>query len=75
MADTTLIITMANKTCQCGAVYCIPNWVTSFRCPICSLREMLRLEEVVSRRWDEIKHLEKVNSGLRGTITRMKKAR
>lgn len=55
---------MKLKSCViCGLVWAVPNYLTSCYCPLC-------LDRKYNMRCDEIYHLNKVNAGLRGELTK-----
>jgi hypothetical protein len=61
-------ITTVVKTCRCGMVYSVPNWMEyRVSCPSCSHQRITELEEL----FDE---MDARQSRLRGVITRMKNA-
>ena len=63
MLQVTVNLTI--KTCGCGSLYAIPEWMNFERCPACSGRTIERLNT-------EKYQLEKSVSALRAVISRMK---
>ena len=56
------------KTCSCGMVYLVPDWMYyRSECPACASRRIVELEGL----YDE---MERTNSSLRGVITRLRNA-
>ena len=54
------------KTCYCGMIYTVPNWMThNVSCPACSYRK-------IEKKNAYIYELEKRASSLKGVITRMR---
>ena len=68
-------VSLKTVTCQCGTVYAVPHWINKYDCPLCSYRSKRELLNMVNERDDEIEHIKKVVSGLRGAIKRMKRNR
>ena len=66
--DVNITVTLTIKTCSCGTLYAVPDWVVAYRCPMCSQRkyEAQRVEN--ENREEEIKRLGRANAALRGVI-------
>lgn len=71
----SVAVTLEVRTCKCGGVYAVPPALANAACPICVHSRHAALVNDIVYRDDEIAALEGTIRSLRGTITRMKKAK
>ena len=67
-----ITVDLSLKTCSCGTVFGVPNWVTSWRCPMCAHRKMETLCEENERLMTVITERDRSISALKGAITKLK---
>lgn len=62
------------KTCDCGTVYAVPNWVPFFKieCPLCAKLQRLTIEKERDGYYEKTLYLKRVIAGLRGARRRPK---
>ena len=67
-SEIKIEVSLDLKTCNCGTVYAVPDWLSPYRyrCPLCSLITINEKESKNSELQKEIKHLKRVIIGLRG---------
>jgi hypothetical protein len=70
MSELNITIALSIKTCSCGTVYAVPNWVQIHSCPMCMDRRIYSLTNEKGSLYKEIDHLKCVNAGLRGALKR-----
>lgn len=70
MSDITVNVNLIIKTCECGLVYAVPNWIPSynFRCPTCTGRQHSELRKERDNALFENERLNHVINGLRGAL-------
>jgi len=68
-------ITLSTITCDCGALYAVPHWVTHsyYVCPFCSQRKQRELNKEIDALYEKISHHIRVNNGLRGALKRKRR--
>ena len=71
--DISVSVTMAIKTCSCGTLYAVPNWVPSSVCPMCAHRTIKALNEDLQSQNEAQAGLERSISALKGALTKRRK--
>ena len=67
-------ITTTAKTCHCGMIYTVPNWMeNNTSCPACSHRIIQDKERLIEDLENAIGKLYRRIAALQGVITKMKK--
>lgn len=73
MSEINITVSMNIKTCLCGGIFSIPNWVTSYDCPMCAERKIQQILKERDQAYQRQDHLQKIINGLRGALKRKKK--
>ena len=75
MDEHTIAVTatLSIKTCSCGSVFAIPNWVSAYRCPMCAQRKWERQNIENEELKAEIRRLTRANAALRGFMKKGRK--
>lgn len=70
-SEISVTATLSIKTCYCGTVFAVPNWIGSdYVCPTCAYRDRNNKNEQEDKLLDEISTLKRANRALRGYIRR-----
>ncbi len=69
-SEITINVILDIKTCHCGAVYAISNWLETYdyKCPVCSMRIQSTMESEKADLQIEIDHLKRVIAGMKGAM-------
>jgi hypothetical protein len=58
-----ITVTMKIVTHWCGSVYCVPNFIVRYECPVCAGAKLKEKDECIER-------LMRRNRGLQSALTR-----
>lgn len=73
MTELNVTLSLSIKTCRCGTVYAIPNWVSSYDCPTCAERSRMAVQDDLDASYIENIRLGHVIASLKGVITKMRR--